>query len=418
MKVQAFIMFALQLCSIFNSKDTGKEKEKIVKAQYKLFLDSYYMFSQHGSPYNNFYLSLDLTSPLTRISKISYGYQRSRTNSFIQNTTVQLKKGLILIGAEYEDQLEINHTKIPKLSYIVTEMNDKDFAKNNLYAMAYKISNTNHSITHQLKNYGLIDQLSFSFTKMANETGSIYFGDIPKEIVKGLYNTSIKVRGKKDDNWDCSLSYAFIRRLSYVNTNTYLNRYPAYFTTKVQKIQVPTAFYYFVIKMFKRPFSNQQCKYSGEFEIECDCREISLFPSINFIIEDKLFRLKNKDYFKQVNTKCKFMITKNTRGNEWIFGTQFIAKYHSTFNYEKKNIVFYSSENWEIVDLDILFPEKRIYKMTVILIFILLLGLFWRCILLMWKKQPHKYDPNTTSKPKTQLKHKQSQTDSLFSINS
>lgn len=256
---------------------------------------------------------------------------------------------------------------------------------------AYKFNDESFSLTHQLYKKNLISQLSFSLVNTKNNQKSLVFGKPPilnKESaqlkVKSMYNT-----------WGSDLSYIFINRVSYLSKNTYYkNNYYSFFDTGISGILVPQDFYAFLMEnVFKKYIEEKKCGntlFSERFYFVCDNNVIDEIPDLIFVFENKGIRVKAKYLFSQMGINSDFLITENTvMNNTFIFGTAFINELDAIFDYENKEISLFSNTQIEKVNLDILFPTKRVVQVIVIsvLFFIALFGYKYskKCI----KKRRH-----------------------------
>ena len=77
--------------------------------------------------------------------------------------------------------------------------------------------------------------------------------------------------------------------------------------------------------------------------------------------------------FKEKSSKCRLSIQRNHLNNsKWMFGTMFIHKYISYFDYEKKLITFYSTNNLDFFNENnnpIIPIKKRIIFMIIFILF-------------------------------------------------
>ena len=82
----------------------------------------------------------------------------------------------------------------------------------------------------------------------------------------------------------------------------------------------------------------------NEFECKCSDDLFDEFSDFTFTIDDTEHTMKSKELFiKNQENRCTFTIGRNyVNGNEWVIGTMFYKKYFTVFDYDAKEIVFYS----------------------------------------------------------------------------
>ena len=256
---------------------------------------------------------------------------------------------------------------------------------------AYKFNDESFSLTHQLYKKKLISQLSFSLVNTKNNQKSLVFGKPPslsKESaqlnVKSQYNT-----------WGSDLSYIFINRVSYLSKNTYYkNNYYSFFDTGIAGMLVPTDFYNFLMEnVFKKYIETKQCGnivFSERFYFVCDNDVIDKIPDLIFVFEDKGLRIKSKYLFSKMGQNSDFRISENTvMENTFILGTSFISEFDTIFDYESNKISFFSNTQIEKINLNILFPLRRVIQVITISILFFISLFAYKYIKKYMKRRKH-----------------------------
>lgn len=361
-----------------------------VKLNFDIFLDSANLYMYGGSKNDLYIWTIDTEAKYTRISKAFYS--TTDTNSITKinkgKTTMYLREGEV-IGELYEDKffLDENNTSvnvINNFNYIVYTNNGLEIEDPSVLAFAFKVSKENFSLTHILKNKGVIDKRQFGIKKGINN-GIIYLGGFPEEYIRNDYVSKFKVQTRRG-LWELPLSYVYIGNISYVYENIYFeNGYKAIMATGTRSILAPKDFYqkYIVEYYLKDYLGNKTCAMK-EFEnycITCKCEYLKYLEPISFIFDNKQFVFTYEDLFYQLEQLCVFTMAQNTKNIEWKFGLTFLLKYKTLFDYDTKSISFYSKEKLPSIDLDLLFPINRIIKWITILgiiIIIIFLSIFIR----------------------------------------
>ena len=108
--------------------------------------------------------------------------------------------------------------------------------------------------------------------------------------------------------------------------------------------------------------------------IHCECNVFEHLPNINFVIGGKIHKFNMKDlfdYFLQTDGMCDLMVYPNSNEDRWLFGTNFFAKYYTSFNYEEEKVSFYSTGTFESFVLDYRFMTiTYLYLCTIVLMMI------------------------------------------------
>ena len=269
---------------------------------------------------------------------------------------------------------------------------------NNFYAgleslpFAYKFNDESFSLTHQLYKKKLISRLSFSLVNMNTTQKSLVFGKPPIDTKKESANLNVK---SQYNTWGSDLSYIFIDRVSYLSKNTYYkNKYYSFFDTGIAGMLVPTDFYNFLMEnVFKKYIETKQCGnivFSERFYFVCDNDVVDKIPDLIFVFEDKGLRIKSKYLFSKMGQNSDFRISENTvMENTFILGTSFISEFDTIFDYESNKISFFSNTQIEKINLDILFPLRRVIQVITISILFFISLFAYKYIKKYMKRRKH-----------------------------
>ena len=352
-------------------------EEKFIKYPFKTNFGGYYMELFIGNPTQKIYHGIDQGLTVTWTDYSMYSPDKSSTKHIIKDDTQLKFQNMRLYGKEITDDI------------IFLNDNKKDIIMNSFpfflisnsrgynsrvggIGLAYKFTDTKYSLVHQLKQHNLISSLSFSLIppNQNENNGTIYFGPIPLELTYNKKLSSCSIVGRYA-NWACDLSYIFFGEISYVYDNVYFNNKDyAYFQSAEKRILAPGKFMkYLNSTVFKEHIQNKKCfyeMYGMNFQFQCNCDIGYSLPDFNFVFDSISYTFTAKDLF-EINhgDVCNFLIVSNhIRDNNWIFGTSFLKHYITKFDYEDKSVNFYysSDKKVEAVDLDAIFPWKRILR--------------------------------------------------------
>ena len=180
---------------------------------------------------------------------------------------------------------------------------------------------------------------------------------MPKKYIANRYRYNCKVTNKYNF-WSCELPYIFIGDISYDNNanNLYFeNKNYAYFNGAERRILAPEDFMTFLkFNYFKNEITNGTCKYylyGMNYVFECICIIKNTFRNISFIFNDYQYKFTPDD----------------------LFGTPFLNKFISNFDYETKYITFYSEKQIEGINLYKFFYWKKIKRYIIGIIFVVII---------------------------------------------
>ena len=138
-------------------------------------------------------------------------------------------------------------------------------------------------------------------------------------------------------------------------TKNIKHKYFAYFNLIEDRIFVPDKFMeYLISRIFNTYIKSKVCfvsEYSDKKFINCYkdkiLKEKSVFPNIIFVVDNLSFKLTYDDLFiNSINNKeVIFIIQKNYYDIDTsiiLFGSRFIKKYMTEFDFEEKKIIFHS----------------------------------------------------------------------------
>ena len=184
--------------------------------------------------------------------------------------------------------------------------------------------------------------------------------------------------------WGCSLSHVFIDNISYVYNNIYYtNSHYACFDSGISGIHVPEDFFDFVKKhVFSEYIKTDKCKnvlFGDQLFFTCNNEVLEMLPTISFVFDGIGYAVHMKELFTSFGTTADLeMGINHLRKDVFLFGNTFISLFNMTFDYKDGIVGFYSEHKGRItkVDLEVLFPKKRIVKIGCFMLGILLVGLF------------------------------------------
>ena len=270
------------------------------------------------------------------------------------------------------------------LSMHLYNINDTRYSKilSQTVGMGPKIENDKFSLVHQLKQQGFINKLIFSFAPKTKLVNPFYFGGLPNKLNPSYTNmTTCKSNFTFFNTWGCYLDYVFFD--GYTKPyEIFTNDNYAFFQTITSEVLVTKKFIdYLVNVILRKEIQNKNCfsfktGMMNDYNtfIHCECNVFEHLPNINFVIDGRIHKFNMKDlfdYFLQTDGMCELMIYPNSNEDRWLFGTNFFAKYYTSFNYEEEKVSFYSAGTFESFVLDYRFITLTyLYLCTIVLMMI------------------------------------------------
>lgn len=217
------------------------------------------------------------------------------------------------------------------------------------FGLGYNSTINELSLTSQLKSKDLIDKNAFTIIPFEvnvsnNKYGSLYFGEIPRNLINKKKYKGNCISISNSTKWSCNLT-----KISFKNY-TFVNNYGSYFQTSFKSLIVPHEFLEVLFDNFLVDYKkNKKCIQTSAFgfalSFECDCETVKNLPDLEFTFGDTIFTIKFEYFFSKNNDKCFLDIIHDfIKGNEFAFGTVFMNLFITHFDYDNKLISFYSDD--------------------------------------------------------------------------
>ena len=393
------IILTLNLLQIYlikakesNEKMRQLEENKILSSDMEFFMGKYYFFTRYSN--NILFCAVDIEDEITHQTEALFSLP-STTKPYKTNVTLMIDNKKELTGNEYKEQFSlVYHQKdeiLNNFSLVLFDKPNNVEGAISVYAFAHKISNLDYSILHQFYFQNFIQILIVGLEINKTGTGKIYFGGIPDNITSTYtHYLSIPLSNKKSPFWEINIEYIFIEPISYIYTNNYMQTsYPARLSTKGYMTYVPQLVMdYIKEEVFAENLANNTC-FNGVDGIYCLCNQTQYLKNFTLIINSKGLLINTNKAFMSVDEICFFEITSNKKNElEWIIGTKILSKFFVAFDYENDNVMLRSiEENFLDIDLDIIFPMKRILKWGAITIIVIVGGILGRMAYVVFQKK-------------------------------
>ena len=226
------------------------------------------------------------------------------------------------------------------------------------------LESDNTNILYILKQKHLINKMSFGLCFNYNKENNdiLFFGEIEEKIKNDLLkNKNIITKFdmnqkliKKYNKWGFKLDGIVVEKNTGLIKNV-KHKYFAYFNIIEDRIFVPDKIMeYLISRIFNNYIKNKICfvtEYGDKKFINCYKKKINkeknFFPNIIFVVDNYSFKLTFNDLFiNSINSnEIIFIIQKNYYDIDTsiiLFGSRFLKKYITEFDFEQKKIIFHS----------------------------------------------------------------------------
>ena len=293
----------------------------------------------------------------------------------INNRGIIVKQSQELVEFLHKDNMNF---------YVLNLVHKEDYSEycsENIF-LPFKFNNSKVSMVHSLVGQKKISNPSFSvLIKGNNEKGSIFFGGVPENLIKNKYVAKCNV-SNQFATWSCDLSKVMIIDKETGDVYHYYTRFRSSFDLGEYKILAPKDFIDFLkLTYFKERLEKGHCNFiprdTGDY-FHCICSFFKQLPDVKFFFSNKEITLNMKQLFESYGKNsngeddlCDLYIIPNI-GNpkEWVFGVGFLKNYITKFDYEKREVSFYSDIPFDSANIDrgsLLFL-KLLYLLLILLL--------------------------------------------------
>lgn len=296
-------------------------------------------------------------------------------NTLIVNNNVEfINNDALYHGKTIIDSFEVlDGYQIPFQFSIVTQDQIPTSDHKGAIGQPFSFVNTDHSLIHKFKQDGFIDHLSFTIT----DINRLYLGGTPDEDKVDRYYSYCNVLGI-NSTWNCNIT-GVIMNNGTKEYHYFMTPNVVTFTTDRNKNYVPASFFRFLVsEFFKEGIEKTHFRLStfrNKTEIfSIDNRQTH--GLITFIIDGYSYAIDLDSFFDCYEFGCNFNLFENPNGDYWVIGHDFYGCYHTVFDYDKKQIQFYSTKGVNIYK-----EEKN--EENVLSIFKVIIFLFYLNIILI-----------------------------------
>ena len=308
---------------------------------------SQFLFSKMTLRYNVSYLTANSFNIKTSSSLISSSSPHKMTIDDIVKNVTDIKE-TFTFG---DDNITIENFP---LRYIEDY---RDISTERLsFGLSYE--DLHFSLVHVLFEKKLIDRKQFGFSAQDPQSGKglIFFGSPLSNMTNRKTKATIPVN-RNEEGWSSQISSL---EMAYQNGSsiTYTSK-----STKVifdideNTIYVPVSFMkYLKETIFKDLIAERYCTFNSrfdnkddEFNIECLCSAMSYLPTFTFVFNSVGLSLHPSQLFEEAFGRCYFLFESSKQYKDvWVLQSPFVNQFTTLFDYDAKEISFYSATNVEV----------------------------------------------------------------------
>ena len=251
-------------------------------------------------------------------------------------------------------------------------------------SLGHEFDSKHKSLVYEMSHVCNTFYNMFMFKFNENGGGELYIGDTTEEQKRknNLINKCRYLVGgsiEEQIKWRCELTQVFIggiedfptfrndlmEQTGYYISKTDFNKMidvkqPVAFETIFDKIFIPKKYMEYLKNNYLKNFENEQkiCNYNDNNDniiVKCSKEEISKLKRLNFVLSEKTaLALPSSALFDCGNSEiCEFLIQYNSKYNGFIFGLPVFKLYNIIFDYNSRDLMFYSKDNKYLVSIPI-----------------------------------------------------------------
>ena len=342
--------------------------DNIISVEYQKVVDRIsYGIKMKERPFLTVYASIDMQDTH------SYYSECENITKILGEVSVMIYKEEVPCTI-YQTELELNENDSLNFKHYYPNIRMNRIGLEKGVGFGFEIS-TNDSFISQLKAQNKIDKVIFSIVPKTNSKGLIYLGGLPEKIAE---NKSFAICKVIEENmaWGCQLN-----SIMFQTKNWNINRFPinqyGYFQSSGGFVMIPKWFAQYLNETFFNQYlENKKCKYHIPFlnyyNFECNCDVFDNYLSISFVFDNYHFNFSLSQVVAKYQNRCDLLLYYlEENEDKWVFGSEFLINYISTFDSDNKQIIFYSNSTFQY-DNNLKIIEKNC---QILLIFLMIIGL-------------------------------------------
>ena len=333
-----------------------------------------------GHPKQDILLVLDIGSIRTWVSDQYFKSKKSDTYISTEELDFHKQYNFSYSGISSMETFKINDKTLDQFKFVlVNNLQNSNFQ--GVLSLGHEYDSKHKSLVYEMSHVCNTFYNIFMF-KFDENGGELLIGDITEEQKQRnhLINKCRKLIGGNIEDqikWRCELTQIFIggiedfptfqddlmEQTGYYLSKTDFNKMidvnePVTFETIFDKIYVPKKTMEYLKNNYFKNIANEQklCNYNNNENniiVKCSKNEISQLKKLNFVLGKKTaLSLPTSAIFEcgEDSDDCQFLLEYNSKYKGYIFGLPIFKLYNIIFDYNSRDLMFYSLDNKYLID--------------------------------------------------------------------
>ena len=356
-----------------------------------------------GKPSQEINLVLDIGSSRTWISDQYYNNKGSKTYQPLEEAFSKEHYDFSYSGNSALETFKIGDKILQNFKFIlVNNLQNNNFQ--GVLSLGHEYDSKHNSLVYEMSKVSNTYYNMFMFKFNEDNGGELLIGDTTEEEKEKLHlinRCRYLIGGSPEEQikWRCQLTHVFIggiedmesfyeqlvEQTGYYIIETKFNKLkniyePVIFETIFDRIYVPKYIMEYLRDNYLKDFENNKnlCNYNdngNSIIVKCTKEEISKLKRLNFVLGEKTdLALPSNELFNCDNSNnCEFLIQYNDKYQGFIFGLPIFKLYNIIFDYNSRDLMFYSLYNKYLVSFNKDFGTSILKIVLYILIVVLCL---------------------------------------------
>jgi len=356
-----------------------------------------------GKPSQEINLVLDIGSSRTWISDQYYNNKGSKTYQPLEEAFSKEQYDFSYSGNSALETFKIGDKILQNFKFIlVNNLQNNNFQ--GVLSLGHEYDSKHNSLVYEMSKVSNTYYNMFMFKFNEDNGGELLIGDTTEEEKEKLHlinRCRYLIGGSPEEQikWRCQLTHVFIggiedmesfyeqlvEQTGYYIIETKFNKLkniyePVIFETIFDRIYVPKYIMEYLRDNYLKDIENNKnlCNYNdngNSIIVKCTKEEISKLKRLNFVLGEKTdLALPSNELFNCDNSNnCEFLIQYNDKYQGFIFGLPIFKLYNIIFDYNSRDLMFYSLYNKYLVSFNKDFGTSILKIVLYILIVVLCL---------------------------------------------
>ena len=284
-------------------------------------------------------------------------------------------------GVGATETFKVSDKKLEQFKFVLVNLHNTNFQ--GVLSLGHEYDSKHKSLVYEMSHVCNTFYNMFMF-KFDEKGGELLIGDTTEEQKERnhlINKCRYLVGGDPEEQikWRCELTQIFIggiedfptfrnelmEQTGYYISKTDFNKLievkePVAFETIFDKIYVPKKTMEYLKTNYLKNFANDQkmCNFDeseDKITVKCSKDEISKLKRLNFVLSEKTaLALPSSALFECGNSDiCEFLIQYNSKYKGFIFGLPIFKLYNIIFDYNSRDLMFYSSDNKYLISIPV-----------------------------------------------------------------